>query len=255
MDTKWIGRHFWYFKELASTNVYVKAKKNPETPDGLTCIADCQKHGRGLYGKNWNAEPNLNLTFTVVFKPRANDCLQTLNLMAAFSICDVLYQNSGLEYSIKWPNDVYYSKQKIGGLLTETSYTGNFLDRILVGIGININQREFTGELQEKACSLSSIMNKNDFSREIILAQILNQIERNYNDWEHKNDLLIKSINRKIIGYGEWVNLQIDGKVKDEKFKILGVNSLGYLNVLSKDDEIKVFTHEQVRIHSKHDMN
>ncbi|MEX0771597.1 MAG: biotin--[acetyl-CoA-carboxylase] ligase [Balneolales bacterium] len=249
LNTKWLGRHVWYFKELASTNAYVKAKKNSKTAHGLICIANNQKHGRGLYGKQWNTEPGLNLTFTVAFKPRSNECLQTLNLMAAFSICDVLYKHSGLEFNIKWPNDIYYGKQKIGGLLTETSFTGTFLDRILLGIGLNINQKNFTGELHQKACSLSLVTNKNNFPREIILAQILGHIEQNYKDWEDKDDLLLKSINRKIIGYGDWVKLQIDGNTSNDSFKFLGVNSRGLLHVLNKDDEVRIFTHEEVRIH------
>lgn len=249
LDTGWLARHLWYFRELTSTNAYVKAKNNSETGHGLTCIADNQTQGRGLYGKSWESEPGLNLTFTVVFKPRTNDCLQTLNLTTALSVCDVFYQLTGLDFNLKWPNDIYYGRQKVGGLLTETSFTGTGLDRILLGVGLNINQKDFHDELHDKACSLSLIAGKENFSRESVLAQTLNRVERNYKDWENKDDLLIKSINRKLIGYGEWVKLRIDGVVPEEKFKLLGVNSRGLLHALDGNDEIKVFTHEEVRIY------
>ncbi|MEX0778407.1 MAG: biotin--[acetyl-CoA-carboxylase] ligase [Balneolales bacterium] len=249
LNTQWLGRQLWFFNEIASTNAYLQTKKNRYTAHGLTCIADNQRQGRGLYGKNWVAEPGRNLTFTTVFKPQSNDCLQTLSLMCAFSVCDVFYQHTGLDFTLKWPNDVYYKNQKVGGLLTETSFTGTKLDRILLGIGLNINQIEFPEELKEKACSLSQMNNKQEFPREVILAQILDRIEQNYKDWENRDDLLIKSINRKIIGYGDWVKLQVDGQVLDDSYKLLGINSRGLMHVLNQNDDVKVFTHEEVRIH------
>ncbi|MEX2641594.1 MAG: biotin--[acetyl-CoA-carboxylase] ligase [Balneolales bacterium] len=249
LNTQWLGRHFWYFKELDSTNGYVKSKKKAETAHGLTCIADSQRQGRGLYGKTWETQPAANLTFTVVFKPALNNCLQTLNLMSALSVSEVLQQQTGLNFSLKWPNDVYYGNRKIGGLLTETSFTGPNLDRILLGIGLNINQREFNGELHDKACSLSLITDKDGFCREDLLAHILNQIEHNYQQWENNDQLLIRGINRKLIGYGKWVRLQVDGVHSKEPSKLLGVNSSGFLHVLNNEDELKIFTHEEVRIH------
>ncbi|MEX0685877.1 MAG: biotin--[acetyl-CoA-carboxylase] ligase [Balneolales bacterium] len=249
LNTEWVGRHFWYFKKIASTNVYVKSKKYTETDHGLICLADVQSEGRGLYGKTWQTEPGQNLTFSLVLKPLPNNRLPIINLMAALTVTEVLFQQTGLSFWLKWPNDVYHENKKIGGLLTETSFTGSNLDRILLGIGLNINQKIFPEELKGKASSLVLITNKKEYSRETLLAQILFRLEQNYSLWEKKDEILIKRINRQMLGYGCWVKLQIDGAIPENPFKFLGINTSGLLHALNSDDEITIFTHEKVRIH------
>lgn len=137
--------------------------------------------------------------------------------------------------------------RKVAGLLTETVFSGNTLDRLVIGIGVNVNQQKFPAEVSETATSISLEMQK-PVDREILLGDILQRIEHKYHLWDrHKNDL-IKAINRNIIGYGQWIGLIVDDKLQEDHYKLLGINEQGQLLMLNQDGGIESFSYEQIRL-------
>jgi BirA family biotin operon repressor/biotin-[acetyl-CoA-carboxylase] ligase len=126
-------------------------------------------------------------------------------------------------------------------------FSGNALDRLLIGIGLNVNQLEFSDELADKATSLRRIAGS-EIEREKLLAQLLSRMEHEYRRWHKQNDALVKSINRKIIGYGEWVGLQVNGHTSEKRHKLLGINQKGELTAISKEGDLETFSYEQIRL-------
>ncbi len=248
LATSWLGRSFFFFEELDSTNSYAKTAPGEEVVQGSLVVADKQHMGRGQHGNKWTAEPGSNLTFSLVFNPPKAERLTVLTLSGAVAVADVLSQYlTGSEVQLKWPNDVLCGKRKIAGLLTEVVYNGNELDRLVLGIGVNINQLEFGPELQDKATSVKREVGR-EVCRETILSEFLGRIEYNYQRWLNHDIELIKEINPKIRGFGEWVSLIIDGEPADGSYKFLGLNEKGELQVLNKDYEVNIFSYEQVRV-------
>lgn len=247
LTTQWLGQGLLYFEELDSTNTYVKQLPREEISHGLLCITDNQTHGRGQYEKNWESQPGKNLTFTIVLTPNQNNRFHVITLAFARCIVQELEELTGLEACIKWPNDIYVGGKKIGGLLTESVFSGNKIDRVVVGIGLNINQQHFSEELQHLAASLLLLTDK-EFGREELLAKLLSRMEYAYGRWQKVETALLKEINQKIIGYGKWVKLQVNGKVRDEPVKVLGINENGELLVISEEAELEKFSYEQIRI-------
>ena len=84
--------------------------------------------------------------------------------------------------------------------------------------------------------------------REQLLAELLSRIEYNYQRWLMRDIELIKEINSKIVGFGEWVPLEVEGTELPSVYKFLGMNELGALQVLNKELEVNTFSYEQVRI-------
>lgn len=249
LQTSWLGQNLLYLDEVSSTNEYAKGLSSKEAMAGTLVLTDKQTQGKGQHAKTWNTEPNQNLTFSLVFKPPVSDRITLLTLACASAIEDILKKNLGEdEISLKWPNDVYVGSKKIAGLLTEVVFNGSKVDRVIVGIGLNVNQTQYSQELKETAGSLATITGKS-WSREELLAELLTRIEHNYHRWTASNVELVKEINPKLIGFGKWVHLEVEGDMQPDSFKFLGMNESGALQVLNKDLEVNTFAYEQVRVH------
>lgn len=132
----------WY-ETIDSTNTEA-LRRLDGIPSGTVLAARSQTAGRGQRGNTWFTEPGKNLTFSVVLKDlglKASDSIR-LNALTSVAVASLLEQY-GVQPVIKWPNDIYVSGRKICGMLIENTLDGAMLGASVVGIGININQREF----------------------------------------------------------------------------------------------------------------
>lgn len=164
-----------HFETIDSTNTYLK--ENYEELDNFTFVsADFQSAGRGRNNRNWKSEKGENLLFSLLIKDKALiDKFSSLSVISAFSIIKAL----NLEHlSIKWPNDIYYKDSKLCGILLE-AVTRNEIECLIIGIGLNVNQREFVGEYKRTPTSLYQITNQTQDMR-ILKDKIFNQL---YNDF------------------------------------------------------------------------
>jgi len=248
LATQWLGQRLCYFDELESTNTYLKKIPSEEVQQGLLCLTDHQTKGRGQYERRWESEQHANLTFSLAFLPTSAERFHVLTLACALAL--VKYLNEMLEAPcscISWPNDVMLNDKKVAGFLTESVFSGNSFDRLVIGIGINVNQRQFSEELSDIATSICLEMDK-PVGRESFLAGLLSRIERNYNLWHRHKFELLKSINRNIKGYGQWVGLMVDDELQEDTYKLLGIDEKGQLLMLNQDAGIESFSYEQIRL-------
>lgn len=247
LRTTWIGSEFIHLDKVNSTNTWLKGVPSDEFIHGTVVHTDHQKKGRGQYERNWQSEPGKNLTFTIGFRPPGADRLTLLTMASAYAIATIIEKYTEHMVSIKWPNDIMVDDKKIGGILTECIFYGQNPDRVLIGIGLNIDETKFDNELAKKAISLKEVSRK-EIKRETLLGECLSAIEQNYQKWHKHDSKLHQSISQKMIGYGEWVQLKVAHKLKNGKFKFLGINDKGELLVLNEDLDVNTFSHEQVRI-------
>ena len=132
-----------WFKSLDSTNE--EARRHISDIDNLSVLSALeQTAGRGQRGNTWTSNAGENLMFSIVLKSpvlMAEDHF-ALNEIAALSVADFL-STYGIKAQIKWPNDIYVDEKKICGILIENSFRGKSISSSIVGIGLNINQRNF----------------------------------------------------------------------------------------------------------------
>lgn len=242
-----MGQTVDYFEELGSTNSYIKQLPGSAVTHGQLCLTDHQYKGRGQYERNWESGNGKNLTFTLAFHPSRTDRFHILTLACARAIVEEIVCHTSCNALIKWPNDILINGCKLTGILTETVYNGNTLDRLLVGIGINVNQDQFTEAVAQKATSLK-LETGTEIDREQFLCGIISRIEYQYRRWHKQNNELLKWINPKIIGYGQWVNLRVNDEVLNDTYKLLGVDQQGKLAVVTDEGDLKTFSYEQVRV-------
>ena len=133
-----------WLNEVDSTNE--EAKRHISVIDNLSVLtALSQTAGRGQRGNSWLSAPGENLTFSIVLKhePKVKAYDQfVISEIVSLSVVDFL-SSYGISARIKWPNDIYVGDRKISGILIEHSVTGDSLSSSVVGIGLNINQRNF----------------------------------------------------------------------------------------------------------------
>lgn len=159
--------------ETASTNTYIDNLDNQERrSEGCVVVTHTQTAGRGQRGNSWEAAPGENLTFSYLLRPQSvAPCEQFLISQAvSLAVVDVL-SHYGSDFSVKWPNDIYYQDRKIAGILIEHNLAGMSIDRTIVGIGLNINQQEFVSDAPNPI-SLSQITGDR-YDIDAVLAELL----------------------------------------------------------------------------------
>ena len=128
-----------------STNGYLNALCEKEKVSELTTVvADFQTAGRGQRGNSWESEDGKNLMFSFVLYPTFLEARKQflLSQIASLAVKETLDLYIG-DVSIKWPNDIYWHDKKIAGILIENVLSGSTFSRAIIGMGLNINQKNF----------------------------------------------------------------------------------------------------------------
>lgn len=245
--TSWLGRSFYFFEEMPSTNSFAKKMESDSSLHGTVILTDYQNSGRGQSDRKWLVEPGQNLTFSLIFEPQKAERFILLTLACALSVAEVVQAKTGVKTEIKWPNDVILNERKVCGILTESQFFGDKLSRLIIGIGLNVNQTTFAKELDGIATSLKQEMGE-PFDREQLLAELLQKIEYRYRQWSQFDPKLVRQVNEKMIGYGQWTHLQLNGQKLDGTFKFLGVNEAGEFVALDEELNVKIYSYEQLRL-------
>ncbi len=175
LKTKFIGQNIVYVEETDSTNDL--AKRNSKLNDGTVFIANLQTRGKGRLGREWVSQRDMGVWLTILLKPQLEQSeIPKITLAAGLAVCDTI----GNGAKIKYPNDIIIGTKKVSGILTECSQNNNGESYIVCGIGINVNQKSFDGELASKATSLYEVTQEH-FKMEDIIRKLLENFERVYN--------------------------------------------------------------------------
>lgn len=212
-----------HFDTISSTNSYLK--ENYQEFDNFAFIsADYQFCGKGRYERKWISEKGKNLLFSLLIKDeQLLNSFNVLSLVSAVSICEYLEKTLKIKnVSIKWPNDVFVNNKKICGILLE----GQIPHYVVIGIGLNVNQRKFAGEFNNSPTSISKELGhdidiyqlKNDLFKMILekFSKLLDKKVEFFNYFANHNYLINKHVSFEKDG------ITITGRVIeiDEDFQI-----------------------------------
>lgn len=214
---------FWkevcYKEEVDSTNTEAKriAEKNPV--HGTVVIAEDQNNGKGRRGRGWISQKGSGVWMSFILKPPVSPVNGSmLTLVAGLSVCKAIYQLTGLDARIKWPNDVVMDGKKVCGILTEMSSEMDYINYIVIGIGINVNMEEFPETLKDKATSLYLEGKKENpqfkkISRSHLIWEVMDCFEGYYYRFMNTGDMerLIGEYNCALINIGKEVKV-LEGK-------------------------------------------
>jgi len=169
-----------YFDTLPSTNDLAKELGARGAPEGTLVVAEGQSRGRGRLGREWNSPPGVGLYVSVLLRPPLPPAdLPQITLTAGVAVVRALRQAGGVTAGIKWPNDLVLAGKKLGGILTEMETESDRISHLVVGLGLNVNNRQFPAELADLATSLALTTGRT-FSRLRILQVWLEELESLY---------------------------------------------------------------------------
>lgn len=181
-------RDIYVLAETASTNEVAKKKAIAGAPQGTIVLAEKQLAGKGRMGRTWVSPAGSGIWLSIILRPpiRPAQAAQ-LTFVNAVGACTALREQINLPVTIKWPNDLMLNERKICGILTELSAEIDRVNYVIVGLGLNVNQRrqDFPADIQDKATSLAS-ESGNSFRRVDLLLAVLNSIEKSYKEYCHE---------------------------------------------------------------------
>ncbi len=178
LETEWLGRNFSLIDETDSTNTLLLKRENGFEENGSVVLAEKQLSGKGRMDRTWYSAKYENLTFSLLITNKKlleiNPFVYTFgSAVAVARTLDSLFQ---VQTGVKWPNDLLIRDRKICGILSESVISGASFTRLVVGIGLNVNQTNFVGDYRIPPTSLAVELGT-EVSRERLLAEILNEFE------------------------------------------------------------------------------
>ncbi|HPJ67399.1 MAG TPA: biotin--[acetyl-CoA-carboxylase] ligase [Desulfobacteraceae bacterium] len=229
---------------LDSTNTLAKKFAAEGAPEGTVVVAEEQSSGRGRMGRPWISPGYLNLLFSVLLRPKIRvEKVFVLTMVLALASSECVEETGNLCVMIKWPNDLFVSERKLGGMLTEFHIREKVVEYIVLGLGLNINwspedledssTKAFKGLMLYPATSIMKETG-HSISRTYLLAEILKRFEIYYkkvldgylddfyDKWNRRSMLFGKMVEVMVMDeriYGKAIKIDYDGAliILDEK--------------------------------------
>ncbi len=220
LRTKHLGRSILFSHEVDSTNEWAKELAMYEAREGTVVIAETQRKGQGRLGREW-ISPTGGLWFSLILRPklRPTEAVK-LTFVAGLAVAKVLREMFHLNVETKWPNDVLVNGRKICGILTEMNTTGEAVNFVIVGVGINANfdvKKVFPEELKEVSTSL-----ENELGRKVQLEELLRGLLERF---ENLHELFTKEGFKPVLqgwkNYARFLGRQVE--VTDPTEKLSGL--------------------------------
>ena len=237
IHTKWAGKTVHFARETDSTNLWIKRLAKEGASEGTLALAEFQSAGRGRLGRSWEVPEGTSVMMSILLRPKFEpQYAPTLTLVMGMAVAKAV-KSLGFDVSIKWPNDVVVSHKKICGILTEMGVRDGKIDYAVIGVGINVNIREFPEEMADKATSLY-LESGREFDRSQIPGLVMEAFEEYYEKFAATCDLsgLKEEYESILANYNQPVRV-LDPKEPFEGVA-LGITSTGELRVRKEDGTI-----------------
>lgn len=232
MHTEWVAKEVLYFDTIDSTNTKAQELAEKGYQSGTLVVADKQESGKGRRGRSWVSPSGTGIFMTLMIKPDINpNNASMLTLVAALAVAKAITSVTGEEALIKWPNDIVINGKKVCGILTEMNAQFDYINHIVVGIGINVHNESFPEEISQMASSLMIEAGGKRFHRAQIIAETMSYFEQYYDTFLKTQDLsaLVREYDELLVNRNKSVRV-LDPK---EPFdgKAMGITPKGELIV------------------------
>jgi BirA family transcriptional regulator, biotin operon repressor / biotin---[acetyl-CoA-carboxylase] ligase len=191
-----LGTPFVFLRATASTNDVAASMAR----EGTVVVADEQTGGRGRRGRAWFSPPGAGLYVSVVLTPgrartEADRATAILTLAAGVAVAEGIAAATGLSVDLKWPNDLYVARRKLGGILAEAD-----MPTVTLGYGINVSPAAYPADVAMRATSLESELGR-PVDRGLVLAETLAALSHRYDDLlEGRADAILDEWRRRAAG-------------------------------------------------------
>ncbi|WP_082686857.1 biotin--[acetyl-CoA-carboxylase] ligase [Bacillus sp. FJAT-27445] len=182
LKSRFIGQTIHYRETVDSTQKLALALSAADAPEGTLVVADEQTSGRGRMDRKWHSPKGSGIWMSLLLRPDIPpQRAPQLTLLTAVAVARAIEEASGISVAIKWPNDILVNGKKITGILTEMQAESDRIHSVIIGIGVNVNQKneDFPGELQGIATSIA-LETGQEARRSMIIREFCSQFEKLY---------------------------------------------------------------------------
>ena len=222
LGTHVIGQRVLYLAEAPSTMAVARREAQAGAPNGTVVVADAQTAGRGRFARVWVSPPGVNLYLSVLLRPRLHQLRQT-NMAATLAVVRAIHATTGLQPTVKWPNDVHLDGRKTCGILMDSKIEDGGVRYAIVGIGLNVNFDPTP--YPEIAATATSLMQQagRPLPRLLVLQTLLRELDGLYADlgrgesvWQEWRGLL-ETLGRRVqVRWGDQVEEGLAAEVDQE---------------------------------------
>jgi BirA family biotin operon repressor/biotin-[acetyl-CoA-carboxylase] ligase len=228
------GKRVYHFFKTDSTNRVAMELGYEGEPEGAVVLAEEQTAGRGRAGRSWHSERGAGLYVTLLLRPKLSPVqAPLLTMLAGLSAHTAVQGLTGLAAEVKWPNDLLLNGKKVGGILTEMHAEPNAVRFVIIGIGINVNQEKFPGELAATATSLRKESGRLQ-SRLELLVRLLSQFESDYNRFLREGAQYVVQRFELVSGFADGKRVRVDTGMETYTGRTAGLSPEGLL-IVRKD--------------------
>ena len=239
-----------YYHETDSTNTRAKQAAEDGEKSGTLFITECQTGGRGRRGRTWESPAGSGIWMSLLLRPEIKPFdASMLTIVAAMGMKDAIEEiigdgvTAGIHCKIKWPNDIVLGDRKICGMLTEMSAETDWINYVVIGIGVNVNTTEFDDSIKDTASSIL-LQTGSSVKRSDVVVAFARHFSRYYEEFLKECNLsgLADDYNKALINVGRDVKIvERDGSFVA---KAVGIDETGSLIVEKDGDTIRIVAGE-----------
>ncbi len=243
LQTKWIASKLELLDTVTSTMQVAAgwARRGEEgdgepMPHGAVVVAREQTGGRGRHGRVWSSPRDLGLYFSVLIRvSRSSPSIAPIAPAAGLAVAEALAPFASTPVGLKWPNDVRIDGRKVAGLLAHAESRRGRIDRVVLGVGINVFQRadDFPRELRDRATSLALEGTSVKGLGEVLAAVLPRLEERIDTVFAGEFERLVPSWNVACDHVGQWVRILCGGDATEGR--TIGIDDRGRLRLADRE--------------------
>ena len=235
-----------HLEKIDSTNAYLQRIQTETDIRNWVVSADEQTAGKGMGSNGWESEVGKNLTFSLAldmgFLPAERQFM--LSKAVPLGIIEVLDEILPTEkLRIKWPNDIYYERHKLAGILINSTIKSNMMDVSIIGIGLNVNQMKFK-DWPTHPISLKQITGKK-YDLQPLMEQIVESIYNKVEILKADPTDIERDYLKRLFRYRTWADYEVGGKVL--RLFMTGIDAFGRLMMIDEENNSYCFDIKEVK--------
>ncbi|MBR3139995.1 MAG: biotin--[Methanobrevibacter sp.] len=232
LNTQYIGKNLYVFKEVSSTNTVARFLSMNDIEDGSVIISEKQTAARGRSGKGWES-PIGGVWLSIVLNPHVDHSkLPLITLATGVAVAKTLEKIGVENPEIKWPNDIMINGKKVCGILTEAITKFNTIESVIIGVGIdaNLDIEQFPEELKEGTTTLEKELGRKG-SENLLIKMFLEEFEEISELFDHEGyEAILKEWRKRSYSIGKIVEVREPFNKHYDAY-VLGISKEGALVV------------------------
>ena len=240
LNTKYIGKELYVYREVSSTNTVAKFLSMNNVENGTVVISEKQTKAKGRSGKSWES-PLGGVWLSIILKPNVEQSkFPMITLATGVAVAKTLEKVGVENPEIKWPNDIMINGKKVCGILTEAVAKFNTVENVIIGVGIdaNLEASQFPEELQSGTTTLKDEL-KREGNENILIKIFLEEFEKISELFNHEGyESILKEWRKRSYSIGKIVEVREPFNTYYDGY-VVGIDKDGVLIVEKIDGTLK----------------